>query len=42
MAFAARHGVRPMIETWPLAEASKAVDAMMQGTVRFRAVVESA
>jgi len=41
MAFAAKHGVRPMIETWPLGEASKAVAAMMDGTVRFRAVVET-
>ncbi len=41
MAFAAQHGVRPMIETWPLAEASEAVGAMMAGTVRFRAVVET-
>ena len=41
MAFAAKHGVRPMIETWPLDEASKAVAAMMDGTVRFRAVVEA-
>jgi hypothetical protein len=31
-----------MIETWPLAEASKAVDAMMDARVRFRAVVETA
>jgi D-arabinose 1-dehydrogenase-like Zn-dependent alcohol dehydrogenase len=42
MAFAARHGVRPMIQTWPLAEASKALGAMMDGTVRFRAVIEPA
>jgi alcohol dehydrogenase/propanol-preferring alcohol dehydrogenase len=41
MKFAARHGVRPMIETWPLANASQAVDAMMNGTVRFRAVIEA-
>ena len=41
MAFAVKHGVRPMIQTWPLAEASKAVGAMMDGSVRFRAVVET-
>jgi len=41
MEFAATHGVRPMIETWPLVEASKAVGAMMDGVVRFRAVVEA-
>jgi D-arabinose 1-dehydrogenase-like Zn-dependent alcohol dehydrogenase len=40
MAFAAKHGVRPMVETFPLAEAPKAFEAMMQGTVRFRAVIE--
>ena len=42
MSFAAKHGVRPMIERFPLSEASRAVEAMMKGTVRFRAVVESA
>jgi len=42
MAFAAKHRVRPMIETWPLSEASAAVAAMMSGTVRFRAVLEPA
>ena len=42
MAFAAKHGVRPMIETFPLDRASDAVDAMMKGTVRFRAVIETA
>jgi D-arabinose 1-dehydrogenase-like Zn-dependent alcohol dehydrogenase len=39
MAFAAAHGVRPMIETFPLSEADRAVQAMMEGTVRFRAVI---
>jgi D-arabinose 1-dehydrogenase-like Zn-dependent alcohol dehydrogenase len=39
MAFAAKHGVRPMIETFPLEDATKAFDAMMSGTVRFRAVI---
>jgi D-arabinose 1-dehydrogenase-like Zn-dependent alcohol dehydrogenase len=29
-----------MIETYPLAKAQGAVDAMMKGTVRFRAVLE--
>jgi D-arabinose 1-dehydrogenase-like Zn-dependent alcohol dehydrogenase len=42
MAFAARHGVRPMIETYPLEEAPRALEAMMKGTVRFRAVLETA
>ena len=40
MAFAAKHGVRPMIETFSLDDAGKAFDAMMTGTVRFRAVIE--
>jgi len=41
MAFASRHGVRPMIETFPLADASSALQAMSSGTVRFRAVLET-
>jgi len=40
MAFAVRHGVRPMIERFPLADASRAVEAMLKGTVRFRAVLD--
>jgi len=39
-AFAVKHGVRPMIERFPLVEAGRAVEAMMRGTVRFRAVLE--
>lgn len=42
MAFAARHGVRPMTESYPLEEAPRALEAMMKGTVRFRAVLETA
>jgi len=42
MAFAAVHGVRPMIETFPLADAGRALAAMSKGTVRFRAVLEVA
>ena len=41
MAFAAKHGVRPMVERFPLSDASRAVEAMMKGTVRFRAVLET-
>ena len=41
MAFAARHGVRPWIEKFALGDAPAAVDAMMRGTVRFRAVLET-
>ena len=40
ISFAAKHGVRPMIEKFRLSEASQAVDAMMKGTVRFRAVLD--
>jgi len=40
MRFAAKHGVRPMIETFPLADATGALEAMTKGTVRFRAVIE--
>jgi len=40
MAFAAKHGVRPMIETFSLEDATKAFEAMITGKVRFRAVIE--
>jgi D-arabinose 1-dehydrogenase-like Zn-dependent alcohol dehydrogenase len=40
LAFAARRGVRPIVETFPLAEAQAAVDRMMSGKARFRAVLE--
>lgn len=39
MAFAAMHGVRPLVQTYPLKDAKKAYDAMMDGSVRFRAVI---
>lgn len=42
MDFAVQHGVRPMIEKYPLQDASRALDAMLKGTVRFRAVLEPA
>jgi D-arabinose 1-dehydrogenase-like Zn-dependent alcohol dehydrogenase len=42
MAFAVRHEVRPMIERFPLADAPRAVEAMLAGTVRFRAVLDVA
>lgn len=41
MAFSAKHGVRPMIETFPLEEANRALDAAMRGAVRFRAVLQA-
>ncbi|KAK0630217.1 chaperonin 10-like protein [Bombardia bombarda] len=37
--FAKRHGVRCLIETFPLADAVKAFDIMLQGTPRFRNVL---
>jgi alcohol dehydrogenase/propanol-preferring alcohol dehydrogenase len=40
MAFAVKHRVRPMIEKFPLPDAGRALQAMLQGTVRFRAVLE--
>jgi propanol-preferring alcohol dehydrogenase len=40
LAFAARTGVRPIIEAFPLAEAQAAVDRMLSGKARFRAVLE--
>ena len=39
MAFAALHGIKPMIQTYPLADAKKAYDAMMDGSARFRSVI---
>jgi D-arabinose 1-dehydrogenase-like Zn-dependent alcohol dehydrogenase len=37
--FAVQTGVRPMVEVFPLAQAPAAFDRMLQGTVRFRAVL---
>jgi D-arabinose 1-dehydrogenase-like Zn-dependent alcohol dehydrogenase len=37
--FAARTGVRPMIETYPLEKAAEGYDHMMSGHVRFRVVL---
>jgi D-arabinose 1-dehydrogenase-like Zn-dependent alcohol dehydrogenase len=37
--FAADTGIRPMIETFPLAKAQEAFDRMATGKARFRAVV---
>jgi D-arabinose 1-dehydrogenase-like Zn-dependent alcohol dehydrogenase len=39
MAFAARAGVRPLIETLPLARAAEAYDRMMRGEARLRMVL---
>ena len=37
--FAALTGIRPMIETMPLADAAQAFDRMMSGAARFRVVL---
>ncbi len=39
LAFAARNGVRPMNETFPLDRAAEAYDRMMSGKARFRVVL---
>jgi len=39
MAFAALHGIKPMIETFPLAKADDAYACMIEGRARFRAVL---
>ncbi|PRY35610.1 NAD(P)-dependent alcohol dehydrogenase [Umezawaea tangerina] len=38
--FAARHGIRPEIETYPIADVEQALDRVRQGTARYRAVLE--
>jgi alcohol dehydrogenase len=42
LAFSALSGVRPMIETMPLARAAEAYARMMQGGARFRMVLTMA
>jgi D-arabinose 1-dehydrogenase-like Zn-dependent alcohol dehydrogenase len=37
--FAEMSGVRPMIETYPLAKAGEAYDRMMSGKAQFRVVL---
>ena len=39
LAFSALSGVRPMTQTFPLEKYQEAYDAMMNSTVRFRAVI---
>ena len=39
MAFAQRHGIEPMIETFPLARAEEGYARMMSGKARFRVVL---
>jgi len=42
LAFSTLSGVRPMIETMPLAHAAEAYDRMMRGEARFRMVLTMA
>jgi uncharacterized zinc-type alcohol dehydrogenase-like protein len=37
--FTARHGVKPMIETFAMAEADRALEHTRAGRARFRAVL---
>ncbi|MER5405924.1 alcohol dehydrogenase catalytic domain-containing protein [Streptomyces sp. NPDC002769] len=41
LAFSVRHGVLPLIERKPLAEAPKAYERMMSGEARFRVVLDA-
>jgi D-arabinose 1-dehydrogenase-like Zn-dependent alcohol dehydrogenase len=42
VSFAALHGIKPMVETFPLIQAATAYDRVAQGNVRFRAVLVNA
>ena len=39
LAFTAHHGIKPMIETFPMTEANAALDHTRQGKARYRAVL---
>ena len=39
LAFTARHGVKPIIETFPMADADRALERTRAGKARFRAVL---
>lgn len=39
LSFTARHGIKPTIELFPMAEANRALDHVRQGKARFRAVL---
>jgi D-arabinose 1-dehydrogenase-like Zn-dependent alcohol dehydrogenase len=39
MRFSALQGIKPMIETYPLAKAAEAYERMMSGKARFRVVL---
>ena len=39
LAFTAQHGIKPMIETFPMADANRALEHTRSGKARFRAVL---
>jgi len=39
LAFAARHGIKPVVETYPLSQINQAIDHVRQGKARFRVVL---
>nr|AYM54130.1 alcohol dehydrogenase zinc-binding domain protein [Chondromyces catenulatus] len=39
LAFTARHGIKPIVELFPMSESNKALDHTRQGKARFRAVL---
>lgn len=39
--FASRHGVRPMVESFPFAEINQAFDRLRNGSARFRVVLQA-
>jgi propanol-preferring alcohol dehydrogenase len=41
LAFSRRHGIRPMIETFPLSAAPQAYERMISGEARFRVVLDT-
>ena len=40
LAFAARHGVRPVVETYPVRESAVVLDRVRRGSARYRPVLE--
>jgi uncharacterized zinc-type alcohol dehydrogenase-like protein len=39
LAFTARHGIKPIVETFPMADANRALDHVRRGKARYRAVL---
>lgn len=39
LAFTARHGIKPIVETFPMSEINQALDHVRQGKARYRAVL---